>query len=318
MINRIKRTIPPIYRSGRFRSLPGIALLAAWAGLAGCSGEIPLVETGEEGEPIRISSVEITNTKSAVSSTGTNGEYDHDVFVANDQIRIRKVWSEGNSAETYATYTLGSDATTWTSANPLTLQPGATYQGFFPATASPAIHPDQTSRTNYVSSDHLQTLAITAPTGVLNFTSDNAFMHQNAKLTLVLKLASSTSTDADAGKAVITDLSISAQGIVTEANANEMVKPYRVSTEKAVFSAILRPLGATTITVRLTYSAVSYTTTIASVGLAKGTHYVYTLTIEDKTLVPEGSEITGWKDEDIYSGAITTASSSKIKEGGVL
>lgn len=244
---------------------------------------------------------EIDTTGLATRADNPTNEYERKNFITNDQISISKIYNGSTASPVF--YKMGSDlkwAVVGTSA--ITLQAGATYQAKFPFDYS-EIKQNQSTTENYLASNYLLTKAISSRNGVLNFTGDGAFVHQNTKITLAFTGHNNSALSTDVSD--FSNFTISASGLRTgKADTEEQIVFYRPDATAFTWCGIVFPKGgtdATTIALSLTYNEVTYKTTI-SCPMAAGTHYKYTLAIKDDYLVPTGTEITGWTNETVHTG----------------
>lgn len=268
-----------------------------------CTAEIAEEPHSTDGMPAIIRA-EIDTTGLATRADDPTNEYERKNFITNDQISISKIYNGSTASPVF--YKMGSDsewAVVGTSA--ITLQAGATYQAKFPINSE--IKQNQSTAENYLASNLLQTKAISSRDGVLNFTGDGAFVHQNTKITL----AFTGNNNAALSTAVsnFSNFTISANGLRTgKAETKEEIVFYRPEATTFTWCGIVYPKGgteATTIALSLTYNEVTYKTTI-SCPMEAGTHYKYKLQIKNDYLVPTGTEITGWTNETVHTGDFDT------------
>lgn len=268
------------------------ALSFALAGGGSCSSELPLDSLAKEGSPVKVVA-EIEPPAAATKATAADNAYDRSSFIAGDKIRVTKMYG-GN--RTVVDYTYSGTVWSTTSATPLTLQAGATYQAIFPANNQTAILPDQSTKENYIKSNRLETPLVNAPlTEVLEFTTgkSSAFSHLYAKLTLVF-----TGANALSGAA---SLAVSAPGLCTGAAAAEQIVLYRPSAAEYTWCGIVYP-GQKTLKVTFATGNVSYPVELPDCQLEVGKNYKFTLHLRNDRLVPVANEITDWKDETAYTG----------------
>lgn len=271
--------------------LVGISLLT---GLVACTGETMLSPSGE-GKPV-IVNAEINSDQPVTEITralADENTYDRSTFIAGDKIRITRTNLADKSE--VVDYQLGGDNQWTTTATPLTLLAGASYQAVYPAGNDAVIIYDQSSVDNYIKSNRLVSASIKAPeTDKLKFVFD----HQNTKLTLEFNPKVSGAIPADFS------FQVSAPGLRTGGADSEPIKLFRPNDEALTWCGIVFPKNAeTTITVTLTYNGVNYNSTFKCL-LSPKTHYKYTLSIHNNILVPEANEILGWTDEINYTGPI--------------
>lgn len=269
--------------------LVGISLLT---GLVACTGETLLSLSGE-GKPV-IVNAEINSDQPVTEITralADENTYDRSTFIIGDQIRITRT-NLVNKSEA-ADYQLGGD-NLWTTATPLTLLAGASYQAVYPAGNDAGIIYDQSLVANYIKGNRLVSAIIKAPqTEKLKF----AFEHQNTKLTLVFDPKVADSLPADFS------FQVSGAGLQTGGTTSEFIKLYHPSDK--TWCGIVHPKenGTTAITITLTYNGVNYSSTI-NCALAAKTHYQYTLSLRDDILVPEENKILGWTNDNVHTGTL--------------
>lgn len=270
--------------------LVGIMLLA---GLTACTDETMLSPSGE-GKPV-IVNAEINSDQPVTEITralADENTYDRSTFITGDQIRITRT-NLANKSEV-VDYQLGGDKRWTTTATPLTLLAGASYQAVYPAGNDAGIIYDQSLVANYIKSNRLVSAIINAPqTETMKFT----FEHQNTKLTLVFAPKVAGSLPADFS------FQVSGAGLQTGGTTPEFIKLYHPGDK--TWCGIVHPKenGTTAITITLTYNGVNYSSTINCALVAK-THYQYTLTIHDDILVPEENKILGWTNDNVHTGTL--------------
>lgn len=270
--------------------LVGISLLT---GLVACTGETLLSPSGE-GKPV-IVNAEINSDQPVTEITralADENTYDRSKFITGDKIRITRT-NLANKIEV-VDYLLGGDNQWITTATPLTLLAGASYQAVYPAGNDAGIIYDQSSVDNYVKSNRLVSAIIKAPqTEKLGF----IFEHQNTKLTLVFAPKVAGSLPADFS------FQVSGAGLQTGGTTSEFIKLYHPGDK--TWCGIVHPKesGTTAITITLTYNGVNYSSTI-NCALAAKTHYQYTLNLRDDILVPEENKILGWTNDNVHTGTL--------------
>lgn len=277
-----------------------MALVAAvWLAAigSGCSDETILMPAGE-GNPVKVlASIDRFSgilTESGSKTIAADNSYDRSTFVNSDKIRITKKY--GGVADNVIEYTLSSGIWTPLSGKALTLQAGATYQAVYPTNYT-SIQSSQSVAANYLKSNLLRTEILPASSETIDFT----FKHVNTKLTLIFKPATG-------GPAFLGNFSfqVEAAGLLTGGNSSEIVTLYRPDNSAYIWHGIVYPKGtATDITVSVTYNDVTYRTTLNGCGLAAGSQYEYTLTIQNNILVPVGSEIKNWTPKPTHTGTLT-------------
>lgn len=271
--------------------LVGISLLT---GLVACTGETMLSPSGE-GKPV-IVNAEINSDQPVTEKTralADENTYDRSTFIAGDKIRITRT-NLANKSEV-VDYLLDVDNQWTTTATPLTLLAGASYQAVYPAGNDAGIIYDQSSVANYIKSNRLVSETITAPeTEKLKFT----FEHQNTKLTLVFKPINTGAIPADFS------FQVNAPGLRTGGTDSEPIKLFRPDDEALTWCGIVFPKNTETlITVTMTYDGVNYNSTFKCM-LAPKTHYKYTLTLHNDILVPEENKILGWTNDNVHTGTL--------------
>lgn len=284
-------------------------LLLAWTA---CSDETA-IDPPAEDTPIMIR-VEISISDADTRADG--GEttetaaddpanvYDRSSFIANDKIRVTRT-NPSDSKD----YLLGADGK-WAVVGtaPLTLRIGASYEATFPHDYK-NIQKDQSTQANYLASNLLKSPAATSSSGELNFTGDNAFLHQNTKITLVFTGKAGAAADGTDAKltGTFSNFTITGTGLYTGSPSSEQMSFYRPDASVATWHGIVYPKKTSTnISLALTYDNVKYSATIKC-PMEAGKHYQYDLKIENDILVPDGMTIENWKSGDPYTGGFDTA-----------
>lgn len=259
----------------------------------GCSDEVNLSDT--DGSPLK---VETTidgfggvATESGSLAAAADNDYDRSTFINGDKIKITKAYKGKNEV---IEYTLSSNVWTPPADRALTLQAGATFQAEYPTNYT-GIQPSQTTQANYMKSNLLRTDAVPSISDNVNFT----FKHVNTKLTLIFK-------PADSGLPLSGNLSFEVQAVGLRGGSSlEIVKLYRPDSDVYTWHGIVFPKGTPTdISVSVTYNNVTYSTTLSGCGLAAGSQYEYTLTIQNNILVPVGSAIKEWTPKETHTGTL--------------
>ena len=283
--------------------------------VAGCADE-PALSSVPEGTPLTVVAEIGASSAEQPSLTGgvaADNAYDRSTFVATDRIRITR--SRGGTSSAAVDYTL-SAAGSWapsSSGSELLFESGATYQAMYPADYS-GIYADQRAGSvegeNYRKSNLLRTKAgVTANvSGVLSFTGvdagGNAFVHQNAKLTLTFEGKNQLTKD-------FSYMTVQGLGLYSGGSTSEIIYLYRPSASAYTWHGILAPLTGTspteaqkTITVSVTdFNGVVYKVTLSCERKANS-HYTYTLTLKNNILIPVGEEIKGWENGESHTGTL--------------
>ena len=264
-------------------------LTACWA----CSSEVTEGLQVEEGTPVKIVAEiqELTQTKTPVAENF----YDRTSFITGDKIRVNRIEDNTSAQRVDYTYTAGSPGSsgTWaTTADPIVLKAGSKYEATYPSDYTNILQDQSKSDgSDFLKSNLLKSGQITSRDGVLHFTGDGAFTHQNVKLTLVFKVSAGSLTGD------FTTALLSAPGLINGGDKTENITLFRPDAAAYTWCGIVYPKGGsgtTNLNLQLTYQGVVYKATL-SCGLAAGTHYTYTLTLKNDILVPEGSTIDDWK-----------------------
>lgn len=275
----------------RLAGICGLLLMAT-----ACSDEMMENSSGQEELPVKILAEIDSPLSESLSTTDTdpaNG-YDRSSFLTGDKIRVKR---NSNNMEEPVGYVL-SDGGQWIPQGAgLTLRIKATYQASFPFEYK-GINSNQATEANFLASNFMQTKPITSSTGVIDFTGDNALIHQNTKITLTF-----TGSTGSALTGIFTNFTVKGPGLCTNTESEETMEFLRPSPDVSSWCGIVRPKAAsTTITLSLTYDNVGYTTTITC-PMEAGKHYKYSLTLKNNILVPDGMDIEGWKNaDDPYTG----------------
>lgn len=270
----------------RLAGICGLLLMAT-----ACSDEMMENSSGLEELPVKILAEIDSPLSESLSTTDTdpaNG-YDRSSFLTGDKIRVKR---NINNMEEPVGYVL-SDGGQWIPQGAgLTLRIKATYQASFPFEYK-GINSNQATEANFLASNFMQTKPITSSTGVIDFTGDNALVHQNTKITLTF-----TGSTGSALTGIFTNFTVKGPGLCTNTESEETMEFLRPSPDVSSWCGIVRPKAAsTTITLSLTYDNVGYTTTITC-PMEAGKHYKYSLTLKNNILVPDGMDIEGWRNAD--------------------
>lgn len=270
----------------RLAGICGLLLMAT-----ACSDEMMENSSGLEELPVKILAEIDSPLSESLSTTDTdpaNG-YDRSSFLTGDKIRVKR---NINNMEEPVGYVL-NDVGQWIPQGAgLTLRIKATYQASFPFEYK-GINSNQATEANFLASNFMQTESITSSTGVIDFTGENALVHQNTKITLTF-----TGSTGSALTGIFTNFTVKGPGLCTNTESEETMEFLRPSPDVSSWCGIVRPKAAsTTITLSLTYDNVGYTTTITC-PMEAGKHYKYSLTLKNNILVPDGMEIEAWRDAD--------------------
>lgn len=278
--------------------LAGICcLLLTWTS---CSDEAVIGGPAEGEIPITIQaeiSTPENDTRAGATAEDPANAYDRSSFIADDMIRVTRTY---NGTKALADYKLTDGKWIVQGSNPLSLRIGATYQAVFPSNYN-SITPNQSTKANYLASNLLKTPDRTSSSGELDFTGDNAFAHQNTKITLVFSGAAGASSLSG----TFSGFTVSGNGLYTgKSDTKEIMYFYRPSDATSTWCGIVYPKDATAenatgteITLSLTYDKVKYNATIECPMVA-GKHYKFNLTIHNNILVSDGMTIEGWKNDD--------------------
>ncbi len=283
--------------------MPCIAL-AFLLPLAGCGEELS-VSPVAEGTPLTIMAEIGTSSSAVTRAEVVPNLYDRSAFVAGDQINV--VCSRNGVQLASSGYTLNSAATAWQVAS------GSSGLGFLPAIVCRASFPiayegisaDQQAADGsaFLKSNYLLTPQIPVSGAEVNFTGDNAFGHENAKLALKFLGSGGASLPA------FSRITLQATGLRTGGGASETILPFRPAANEYTWCAVIYPRNqATDITVSVTdANNVTYTAKI-SCGMQKASSYTYTLQLRNDILVPVGAaEIEDWALSVRHNGSFDSA-----------
>lgn len=268
-------------------------LFLAWTS---CSDETVIGGPAEGEIPITIQAEISTPESNTRAEADLANEYDRSYFIANDVIRVTRTY---NSTPSVAYYKLTGGK--WAAqGTPTSLRIGATYQATFPSDYS-SISSNQSNKASYLASNLLKTLNLASSSGELKFTGENAFAHQNTKITLVFSGAANNAPLSGN----FSNFTISGNGIYSGNNAMEEVMYfYRPDNTVFTWCGIVFPKNktvdsgtSTEISLSLTYDHVNYKAKI-SCPMVAGKHYKYKLTIQNDMLVPDNMTIEGWTDTE--------------------
>lgn len=263
----------------------------------GCTDEqsgIPVVS----GTPLIITA-EI-GTSAYPSSTDRLGDaapandYDLSAFRTNDQISV--TCTRNSTLLASSGYTLDAEGS-WKASvgSELGFLPAVMYCASFPI-GYDGIQANQEKPADFLKSNYLRTPEVPVSGAEVNFTGSNAFMHENAKLTLKF-------TGANALPA-FSRMTVQATGLRTGDNVTQSINMLRPVPSEYIWCAVINPRAtntAITITVTDTYS-ITYKATVQC-AMAKGTSYTYTLKLQNNILVPVGqAEIKDWTVSGRHNG----------------
>lgn len=271
----------------------GFLLLAS-----GCTDEqsgIPVAS----GTPLTITA-EI-GTSASPSSTDRLGDaasandYDLSTFRTDDQINV--TCTRNSVLLASSGYTLNA-AGNWKApaGSELGFLPAVMYRASFPI-GYDGIQASQEKKTDFLKSNYLRTPEVPVSGAEVKFAGDNAFNHENAKLTLkftgVNKLP------------VFSRMTIQAIGLRTgSSTATESINMLRPVDSEYIWCAVIYPRAKNTeisITITDAYG-LTYKATVQC-DMAKGTSYTYTLKLQNNILVPVGqAEIKDWTVSSRHNG----------------
>jgi len=271
----------------------GFLLLAS-----GCTDEqsgIPVAS----GTPLTITA-EI-GTSASPSSTDRLGDaasandYDLSTFRTDDQINV--TCTRNSVLLASSGYTLNA-AGNWKApaGSELGFLPAVMYRASFPI-GYDGIQASQEKKTDFLKSNYLRTPEVPVSGAEVKFAGDNAFNHENAKLTLkftgVNKLP------------VFSRMTVQAIGLRTgSSTATESINMLRPVDSEYIWCAVIYPRAKNTeisITITDAYG-LTYKATVQC-DMAKGTSYTYTLKLQNNILVPVGqAEIKDWTVSSRHNG----------------
>lgn len=271
----------------------GFLLLAS-----GCTDEqsgIPVAS----GTPLTITA-EI-GTSASPSSTDRLGDaasandYDLSTFRTDDQINV--TCTRNSVLLASSGYTLNA-AGNWKApaGSELGFLPAVMYRASFPV-GYDGIQASQEKKTDFLKSNYLRTPEVPVSGAEVKFAGDNAFNHENAKLTLkftgVNKLP------------VFSRMTVQAIGLRTgSSTATESINMLRPVDSEYIWCAVIYPRAKNTeisITITDAYG-LTYKATVKC-DMAKGTSYTYTLKLQNNILVPVGqAEIKDWTVSSRHNG----------------
>lgn len=271
----------------------GFLLLAS-----GCTDEqsgIPVAS----GTPLTITA-EI-GTSASPSSTDRLGDaasandYDLSTFRTDDQINV--TCTRNSVLLASSGYTLNA-AGNWKApaGSELGFLPAVMYRASFPI-GYDGIQASQEKKTDFLKSNYLRTPEVPVSGAEVKFAGDNAFNHENAKLTLkftgVNKLP------------VFSRMTVQAIGLRTgSSTATESINMLRPVDSEYIWCTVIYPRAKNTeisITITDAYG-LTYKATVQC-DMAKGTSYTYTLKLQNNILVPVGqAEIKDWTVSSRHNG----------------
>ena len=271
----------------------GFLLLAS-----GCTDEqsgIPVAS----GTPLTI--IAEIGTSASPSSADRLGDaasandYDLSTFRTDDQINV--TCTRNSVLLASSGYTLNA-AGNWKApaGSELGFLPAVMYRASFPI-GYDGIQASQEKKTDFLKSNYLRTPEVPVSGAEVKFAGDNAFNHENAKLTLkftgVNKLP------------VFSRMTVQAIGLRTgSSTATESINMLRPVDSEYIWCAVIYPRTKNTeisITITDAYG-LTYKATVKC-DMAKGTSYTYTLKLQNNILVPVGqAEIKDWTVSSRHNG----------------
>lgn len=258
---------------------------------SGCSDEQPTLVV-VEGTPLTITA-EIGASVSPASRAASSGDYDLGAFRTSDQINV--TCSRNSTLLASSGYTLGSDNAWTASGDGLGFLPAVVYRASFPI-GYDGIQANQEKPADFLKSNYLRTPEVPVSGAEVNFTGSNAFVHENAKLTLKF-------TGANALPA-FSRMTVQASGLRTGDNVTQSINMLRPAASEYIWCSVIYPRATETeiaITVTDSYG-ITYKAAVQC-SMAKGTSYTYTLKLRNNTLVPVGpAEIKDWTVSGRHNG----------------
>lgn len=269
-----------------------------------------------EGAPLTVAAkIGVPNVAQAMAPTcvvAAGNGYDHSTFVITDHIRIIRTCGESSSAPVDYTLSIAGEWTPSVAGSELLSESEVIYQAVHPADYS-GIHADQRNKARDVDGEsyHNSNLLCTSAevtsgvTGVFSFTgSEDAFVYRNTKLTLTPE-----------GKNALTQffayITAQGRGLYSGGTVDEDIYLHRPDGTKYTRHDALSPLIAGSPTPRqkkVTVMATDYNRVSYATGLAyerkMGSHYSYTLTLQNSILVPVGEGIKGWENGELHTGGL--------------
>ena len=258
---------------------------------SGCSDEQPILAV-VEGTPLTITA-EIGASASPASRADASSDYDLTAFRTGDQINV--TCSRGSTTLASSGYTLGTDKTWTASGAGLGFLPAVVYRASFPI-GYDGIQANQEKPADFLKSNYLRTPEVPVSGAEVNFTGSNAFVHENAKLTLKF-------TGANALPA-FSRMTVEGTGLRTSGTTTQSINMLRPVPSEYTWCAVINPRATETeiaITVTDSYG-ITYKAAVQC-SMAKGTSYTYTLKLRNNTLVPVGpAEIKDWTVSGRHNG----------------
>ena len=258
---------------------------------SGCSDEQPILAV-VEGTPLTITA-EIGASASPASRADASSDYDLTAFRTGDQINV--TCSRGSTTLASSGYTLGTDKTWTASGDGLGFLPAVVYRASFPI-GYDGIQANQEKPADFLKSNYLRTPEVPVSGAEVNFTGSNAFVHENAKLTLKF-------TGANALPA-FSRMTVEGTGLRTSGTTTQSINMLRPVPSEYTWCAVINPRATETeiaITVTDSYG-ITYKAAVQC-SMAKGTSYTYTLKLRNNTLVPVGpAEIKDWTVSGRHNG----------------
>ena len=271
----------------------GFLLLAS-----GCTDEqsgIPVAS----GTPLTI--IAEIGTSASPSSTDRLGDaasandYDLSTFRTGDQISVT---CTRNSALLASSGYILNAAGNWKApaGSELGFLPAVTYRASFPV-GYDGIQASQEKKADFLKSNYLCTPEVPVSGAEVKFAGDNAFNHENAKLTLKFTGVNTLP--------VFSRMTVQAIGLRTgSSTATESINMLRPVDSEYIWCAVIYPRAKNTeisITITDAYG-LTYKATVKC-DMAKGTSYTYTLNLQNNILVPVGqAEIKDWTVSSRHNG----------------
>lgn len=258
---------------------------------SGCSDEQPILAV-VEGTPLTITA-EIGASASPASRADASSDYDLTAFRTGDQINV--TCSRGSTTLASSGYTLGTDKTWTASGDGLGFLPAVVYRASFPI-GYDGIQANQEKPADFLKSNYLRTPEVPVSGAEVNFTGSNAFVHENAKLTLKFTGANTLPP--------FSRMTVEGTGLRTSGTTTQSINMLRPVPSEYTWCAVINPRATETeisITVTDSYG-ITYKATVQC-SMAKGTSYTYTLKLQNNTLVPVGpAEIKDWTVSGRHNG----------------
>lgn len=240
-------------------------------------------------------------TSASPSSTDRLGDaasandYDLSTFRTGDQISV--TCTRNSALLASSGYTLNA-AGNWKApaGSELGFLPAVTYRASFPV-GYDGIQASQEKKADFLKSNYLCTPEVPVSGAEVKFAGDNAFNHENAKLTLKFTGVNTLP--------VFSRMTVQAIGLRTgSSTATESINMLRPVDSEYIWCAVIYPRAKNTeisITITDAYG-LTYKATVKC-DMAKGTSYTYTLKLQNNILVPVGqAEIKDWTVSSRHNG----------------